>query len=69
MSKRNAEYLGREWSGGRDGTPLLEGGMGGPPPRKFFKSSPEMVNSGSIWKSLNGYNFTTVCPIFKIQKV
>ena len=67
-SKRNAEHLGTEWSGGRSGTPLLEGRLGGPPPRKFFKSSHEMLNSGSIWKSLNGYKFATVCPIFKIKK-
>ncbi len=49
------------------------GGVGGPPPRIFLKILHEKVNSGSItlimWKSLNGYNFETVCPIFKIQKV
>ena len=73
MFKQGSEYLGRDWSGGRGGSPLLEGGLGGPPPRNFVKILHEMVRSGSITliicKSLNGYNFATVCPIFKIQKV
>ncbi len=50
MSKRNAEHLGREGSGGRRGTALLEGGLG-VSPKTFFKFSHEMVNSGGIYIS------------------
>ncbi len=34
-SERNAEHIGRDWSGGRGGAPLLERGLGGLPQENF----------------------------------